>query len=205
MYLASLSDQFLKPQPPSKNPLNLLTSDIPGAFIPEQRFHPKPSFSNRADDILGATLAGKPIGRQVDRTLMVHDIEGARPTLKNVFQTRRSTNPLMPVYYLPTIQPVEPEQPKFIRNSLIIADIDGSAPVQHIKKYRPKEEFVDSMKKKVQPRLFGPMNVSDINAIDKPSARKEPYIPEIVEGSYSRQLHPSASTKTSLYLTNNDI
>jgi len=48
------------------------------------------------------------------------DIEGSRPRV-NWFKTNRlPSNPLNPEYKLPSFEPIEPEIPKFVRDSINI-------------------------------------------------------------------------------------
>lgn len=56
------------------------------------------------------------------------DIAGTKPASKT-FQTKReASNPLNPVYKLPSFEPLEHVVPKFIRDSINVDDINGSKP-----------------------------------------------------------------------------
>ena len=64
-----------------------------------------------------------------ETNLSNHDIEGTK-TLINKFITRREpSNPLQPVYKLPSFTYVPPDPPKFIRDAMTVNDIDGTSPL----------------------------------------------------------------------------
>jgi len=46
--------------------------------------------------------------------------------LKRRFRTNRIIDPLSPVYALPSYSITKPEEPKFLRDTLYIRDIDGA-------------------------------------------------------------------------------
>ena len=57
------------------------------------------------------------------------DIDGTK-TLINKFITRREpSNPLQPVYKLPSFTYVPPDPPKFIRDAMTTNDIEGTSPL----------------------------------------------------------------------------
>lgn len=59
--------------------------------------------------------------------LVVDDIPGTRPKEKSkMLTTGRHVNPLQPSYSLPTFYNADFEQPKFLRDSMSVADIDGA-------------------------------------------------------------------------------
>jgi len=61
-------------------------------------------------------------GRVAD-PLRIDDIEGSRPAAVG-FQTKRVTDPICPVYKLPSVAPVSIEEPRpFIRDTLQVDDI----------------------------------------------------------------------------------
>ena len=149
---------------------SLQTSDITGAkpLLRGYQCINKPEFSNYTQDIekaqprqLHSTL-NKP-----NYNLMTEDREKAKPRVTE-FVTERMTNPLNPVYKLPSFEtrPVTP--PKFIRDSISANDIEGTKPevyykwsirdhisVKDIDGARPKPEIYYS-----KPDL---MNPKDIN------------------------------------------
>jgi len=87
---------------PSKNScFSLTTSDI---VFPRQTYYNKPC-----------------------RNLDVSDIEGARPRPKRSIGVRL-TNPLEPEYLLPSYSTNTHKPPKFVRDSISVADIQGAQP-----------------------------------------------------------------------------
>lgn len=58
-------------------------------------------------------------------SFLVQDIEGAQPKT-NMFRTRRSVNPLNPVYKLPSHEALPFEPLRFLRDSIDVSDIDGA-------------------------------------------------------------------------------
>jgi len=85
-----------------KNPcFSLTTSDI---VFPRQKYYNKPC-----------------------RNLDVSDIEGARPRPKRSIGVRL-TNPLEPEYLLPSYKTNTHKPPKFVRDSISVADIQGAQP-----------------------------------------------------------------------------
>jgi len=87
---------------PSKNScFSLTTEDI---VFPRQTYYNKPC-----------------------RNLDVSDIEGARPRPKRSIGVRL-TNPLEPEYLLPSYQTNTHKPPKFVRDSISVADIEGAQP-----------------------------------------------------------------------------
>lgn len=96
------------------------------------RYTNKESYCNRTDDIDGTK--SKPLIRTVNRSdnqLYVDDIKGTKPKINKFETLREPSNPLEPVYKIPKYTPVEPQYPKFIRDSYQILDIEGAQP-QHV-------------------------------------------------------------------------
>lgn len=63
-----------------------------------------------------------------DMSLYIDDIEGTRAkALDKMAATKRRVNPLEPEYPLPSYIPVDPHEPKFLRHTMDISDIDGTA------------------------------------------------------------------------------
>ena len=56
------------------------------------------------------------------------DIPKSRPNFTKFSTTRPASNPLNPVYKLPTVEYREPTPPKFLRDQITNADIDGAHP-----------------------------------------------------------------------------
>lgn len=57
--------------------------------------------------------------------MKVDDIEGSRPDIVKFKSTREPSNPLNPVYKLQKVEYVAPEPPKFVRDNMVIDDIEG--------------------------------------------------------------------------------
>lgn len=65
--------------------------------------------------------------------LVVDDIPGTRPKEKSkMLSTDRHVNPLEPSYSLPTFKPVNIDTPKFLKDTMSVADIDGATTTQKI-------------------------------------------------------------------------
>ena len=56
------------------------------------------------------------------------DIAGTKPAIAKFKTKREASNPLNPVYRLPSFEPLEPVIPKFIRDSINVDDIPGTRP-----------------------------------------------------------------------------
>ncbi|CAD8168322.1 unnamed protein product [Paramecium octaurelia] len=189
----------------------------------------KEQFCNRDDDIPGTK--SRPLIRYTNRSdnqLMVDDIKGTRPQICK-FQTNRSPiNPLEPTYKIPSFEQAEPYQPKFLRDSYNITDIEGAQPSiinPRLKKQPiPLRDIEGSHSKQlhVQKDGINQFEVKDINTdmLHKYIRNTNPIEPvyshrdedgkkiEIgfVEGSKTKQLHPITINKcASSTLTTQDI
>ena len=111
-------------------------SDIEGASSQSKyaKLYGKPQFQQ--SDVPGSTPKSLTHSRNCkDLQLYLDDIEGTRHAIKDrMMRTQRHVNPLVPEYPLPTYLPVELLEPKFIRDSLTVSDIDGA-------QVRVKKEF----------------------------------------------------------------
>jgi hypothetical protein len=56
------------------------------------------------------------------------DISGTKPSIATFRTKREASNPLNPVYKLPSFVPLEPVVIKFIRDSINVDDINGTKP-----------------------------------------------------------------------------
>lgn len=56
------------------------------------------------------------------------DIEGSKPDIVKFKSTRPPSNPLNPVYKLQHVEYVPPSPPKFVRDGMSIADLEGAQP-----------------------------------------------------------------------------
>lgn len=103
-------------------------SDIEGASSHSRyaKFYGKPQFQQ--SDVPGSTSKALTHSRNCrDLQLYLDDIEGTRHAIKDrMMRTQRHVNPLVPEYPLPTYLPVEHVEPKFIRDTLYVQDIDGA-------------------------------------------------------------------------------
>jgi len=64
-----------------------------------------------------------------DLSLFIDDIDGTRHSIKDrMMRTKRHVNPLVPEYDLPSYVPSDIPEPKFVRDTLSIRDIDGAFP-----------------------------------------------------------------------------
>lgn len=103
-------------------------SDIDGARTTNryEKYTNKPQFLN--SDVPGASSKILSHSRNVpDRSLEIDDIDGTRFFIKDsFFRTKRDVNPLNPTYKLASYAPVEPFQPKFVRDNLYHDDVEGS-------------------------------------------------------------------------------
>lgn len=112
--------------------------DIEGAShqnSAHRRFYNKPTWSPA--DISGGTSKPLTHARNCpDNTLRVDDIDGTRRTIKDrMMRTNRHVDPLNPQYPLPSFTPAEEYEPKFIKDSISVDDIEGARP-------KVKREFV---------------------------------------------------------------
>jgi len=121
------------------------TADIEGATRTTtlyERYGNKPAFQQT--DVAGSAPKALTHARNCrDNSLYVDDIEGTRAkALDKMATTRRRVNPLEPEYPLPSYIPVEPHEPKFLRHTMDITDIDGTA-TQPLKRqiYAPRDSY----------------------------------------------------------------
>lgn len=120
-------ERQVSPERSQRNPLDY--SDVEGTK-PQNRFNAytnKPDLWNNAD-VQGSTSKVLHKSRNsLDKSLYIDDIEGARAKIRDKFLfTKRSVDPLNPQYSLPTFTPAEPYEPKFLRDSVRVDDIDGA-------------------------------------------------------------------------------
>jgi len=66
-------------------------------------------------------------GTRPNFSLDVRDIDGAQPARARVLKPRE-TNPLDPVYQLPSFEPEPDLIPRFVRDNMDLSDVDGSSP-----------------------------------------------------------------------------
>jgi len=111
--------------------------DIDGA-TPKRRWkveHGRPNLMTRRD-IDGAEPmrlhVGKMRGSQIDINTTVNEID-AKPRMK-MFRTKRVVNPLDPVYDLPKAEFAPIQEPRFLRNSFDVSDIERAQPRKFVLK-----------------------------------------------------------------------
>lgn len=106
------------------------TDDVDGAKPAVTKVYQKPDYRFN-DDVDGAKSKTLHHARRngEDNTLRVDDIDGAQAKIRDkMLLTNRRTNPLEPAYQLPSYVPHPPHEPKFLRDTLHIKDIEGSSP-----------------------------------------------------------------------------
>lgn len=147
--MAALDERFATMSLGSKGPCTIENAQRRGGAVKTG----DTLFINRTDDIDGARpelkylrycekrpdlyitgdIKGAAPGRlhrdtnKIDHTLMLDDIEGAKPK-PYTFKTSREVNPLNPEYPLASTELVKHAPPKFVRDAYSIGDIQGTAP-----------------------------------------------------------------------------
>ena len=106
------------------------TADIEGATrttTKYERYGNKPAFLQ--SDVEGSTSKSLIHSRNCrDNALYIDDIEGTRAKIMDRFLfTNRHVDPLDPDYPLPSSQPIQFVEPRFIRDAMDISDIEGTA------------------------------------------------------------------------------
>jgi hypothetical protein len=86
------------------------------------------------------------------------DIQGTKPAIATFKTKREPSNPLNPVYKLPSFEPLEPVIPRFIRDSINVDDIGGTKP------------------KSLQQRKFCHRITNDVKDIDGARPKKDYYV-----------------------------
>lgn len=72
------------------------------------------------------------------------DIEKSWPKWNKFDTSRDPSNPLNPVYKLAKVEYVKPDPPKYIRDSMIVTDIDGAKPkIERIMNTRETNKVTD--------------------------------------------------------------
>jgi len=102
----------------------------------------KVDYVNKLDDIegTGPRQLHFPLKRP-EFNLTNGDIEGTVPQCVKFKTTRKEYNPLEPQYNLPKFEKLEPEIPRFIRDSIKIDDIEGAHPKRYFK-WKTGRDFV---------------------------------------------------------------
>ncbi|CAD8154622.1 unnamed protein product [Paramecium pentaurelia] len=189
----------------------------------------KEQFCNRDDDIPGTK--SRPLIRSSNRSdnqLMVDDIKGTRPKVNKFSTNRDPVNPLEPVYKIASYEQAEPLQPKFIRDSYNVQDIEGAQPSFMNPKLKKQPVIMEEVEGSHPRQLFLPkdyvdsLQVKDINndQLHKYIRNTNPIEPiyqhrdeegklvqiGFIDGSKTKQLHPITINKfASSILTTQDI
>jgi len=83
------------------------------------------------EDIVGAGPRMLHVGlNKPEYNLTNADIAGTRTQIQKFITKREPSNPLVPVYKLPSFTFVPADPPKFVRDAMEIDDIDGSRPIK---------------------------------------------------------------------------
>ena len=207
--------------------MSLSTEDIEGAkpLLRGYQCINKPEFSNYTKDIERAHPKQLHLGlNKPNYSLMTSDIEKARPK-KGDFVTKRITDPLNPVYKLPSFETMPITPPKYIKDSISVSDIEGTKPeIYH--KWNIRDNIsvkdIDGARPKPERQLAKPdfMNPKDINGENFQTKRfTNPLEPEYVardaegnltsigtiEGSKSRPIIKLETFPHKRNLDNSDI
>ncbi|OMJ92055.1 hypothetical protein SteCoe_5260 [Stentor coeruleus] len=150
---------------------SLQTEDIIGAqpLLKGYQYLNKPEYINQTQDIEKAypkQLHQKL--RKPNLSLEISDIEGTKSRHLE-FTTNRVVNPLNPVYKLPSYETRAVTPPKFIRDTLMNDDIEGSKP-KKVDKWQTRDQIsikdIDGARAKLQHQMIKPdfMDPKDIIA-----------------------------------------
>jgi hypothetical protein len=207
---------------------SLQTRDIEGAQsrLPGYKFINKPEYTNYTADIDRAQPATlHPAINRPQFRLMTEDIEFAKPNART-FKTTRTGQPMEPVYNLPKfeVRPITP--PKFIRDSMNPADIEGARP-DHYFKWETRDAIgvadIDGARPKPEKLLNKPdlVNPTDIisEGIFRSTRSVNPLMPQyahrdeegklsqigFVDGSRPRELVRNLTAPHSRNFTTKDI
>lgn len=125
MSVATLGSSTIAEGPKTRyvhNPSQVFNEDKGEA----KTYYNKPCFFGTAD-IEGAQPKRTYQRRVPGDTMRVNDIDGATVLIKDKFlHTKRHEDPLQPNYKLPSYKVVPPVEPKFVKDSLSVDDIDGT-------------------------------------------------------------------------------
>jgi len=171
MYLSTIKDTDLGMNKYNRSVQNRIldTQDINSK---KEKLHPRETSSLKTDDI--PRSCPKKLFNFIERPYNKFnndDIDKCKPRAKHFMTNRPVTDPLNPVYDLPTELPLEPYEPKFIRDAMNIDDIRGTKPKIKIKDLNRglPTNFVDDIvekekhKKFERTTLLDSLYVEDIN------------------------------------------
>ena len=125
---ATLPDQIRPAKPYQiKDTNNVKDIDGASSSVPYfNKFLNKPLYNTA--DVPGSTSRALTHSRNVrDLSLYIDDIDGTRHSIKDrMMRTKRHVNPLVPEYELATTFVAELPEPKFLRDSMHNADVEGA-------------------------------------------------------------------------------
>ena len=100
----------------------------------------RPEFNLVNEDIVGSGPRMLHVGlhNKPEFNLMNEDIQGTKTQIVKFQTTRQPSNPLNPVYKLPKFTYVPPEPLKFVRDAMLVDDIDGAKPLEK-KQFAPRD------------------------------------------------------------------
>ena len=142
-------------------------------------FNQKIDFINKNDDIERSTSKLLHVGlNKPEYNLSNKDIEFSSPGCVKI-KTTRHLNPLEPKYNLPICEPLPFSTPKFIRDGIQIADIEGARPKKIMTKWSTRESLKKDDIKDASPRVpyvrstkYSNMDYRDVTQADFKSRRR---------------------------------
>lgn len=132
-------------------------------------FNRKTDFINKIDDIERTCPKMLHVALQKPEYNLTNcDIEGSSPQCVKFKTNRQSFNPLEPKYNLCKVEEILPPQPKFVRDSIKIDDIDGAHPRKYLKwdtrrgMFNNDVEGSTTKKQKVRETKYSNFDYSDV-------------------------------------------
>ena len=103
--------------------------DIEGARPKTTKLWTKPDLWDNSDVVGAKSKCLHPERTASSNFMRVDDIDGAQAKIRDkMLLTKREINPMTPQYKLPSHTPAPPFEPKFMRDTLDISDIDKAKP-----------------------------------------------------------------------------
>ena len=179
--------------------INLYNLDIEGSS-PRKfgAFHQKIDFTNKNDDIEKSYPKKLHIKlKKPEYNLSNSDIEYSNPQCVNT-KIKRHLNPLQPKYQLPKGNPYPPYEPKFLKDSINVDDIEGAKPKKIIGRMLTRDtmninDIKDSWPKRpyIRKSKYEYIDYNDVTNTDFKSRRNtnplDPfYVMKFVDGSKSK-------------------
>ena len=179
--------------------INLYNLDIEGSSpLKFGAFHQKIDFTNKNDDIEKSYPKILHIKlKKPEYNLSNSDIEYSNPQCVNT-KIKRHLNPLQPKYQLPKGNPYPPYEPKFLKDSINVDDIEGAKPKKIIGRMLTRDtmninDIKDSWPKRpyIRKSKYEYIDYNDVTNTDFKSSRNtnplEPfYVMKFVDGSKSK-------------------